>query len=400
MRIALIKSQSRYGALRIFIDELAAAVRARGDEAVVLDLSSFMLGDLADRLIAAGPLDLVFSFNTCGDYRDRSGRTIREATGAAQVVQFVDHPLHHMVRLKATAPDTAVLFVDRSHVRTVHKLLGPKRFAVADFNPHAALGSPAPVPSTADAFAAERPIEVLFAGTLYRPQKPQWDEFPSEVRAAFAAAAEAALSCEWLPALDALDAVLTQCGLDPQGTGEPQEVKDELLGLREAAILIHDWVRAHRRASLLEAAAQGGLPLTVIGEGQSGALANYSNIKCLEPVEFRPALDLMRQARLVLNANANFGEGSHERPLSAMMAGAAAASDTSTFYQHEFDDGRDIILFHWTDLARGVARIKDLVSDTRALFERARAGQEAVLARHTWKQRVETILAAGKAVAA
>jgi hypothetical protein len=399
-KFALIKSQSRYGAMRCFIDDLARGVRERGHDCVVLDLSSFMLGDLGDRLKAEGRLDVVFSFNICGEYRDQGGRSIRQITGAPHVVQFVDHPLHHLARLEAMSPDAAILVVDRSHVRAIKTLYGEDRFAFVGFGPHGALGEPARLPDSATAFAVERPIRVLFAGTLTGPDRPQWEGFPNEVRAAFAAAANAALSREWLPALQAVDDVLIAAGLDPTGAGQPPEVVSELKSLRQAAITVHDWVRGQRRLALLKAAAVSGLPLTVIGEGYGNLFAHAPNVELRGPVEFPEALALMRRSRLVLNANANFGEGSHERPLTAMVAGAAAATDTSTFYETEFADGREIALFRWIELDRGIKRIMDLIADTPALFAMAKAGQEIAVARHRWGNRVDGILAAARAALA
>jgi hypothetical protein len=397
-KVALIKCQAAYGGLRYSIDQLALAFEDCGIETHVVDLQTFMLGDLGDRLRALGALDLVFSINICGDYRDPRGRTIFEATGAPHVVQLVDHPLHHIARLRRTPHHAAVLVVDRSHVRAIHKLFGPDHFAHVGFCPHAALGNPVDVPGTAEAFAAARPITALFPGTWSRPVQPQWDRFPEHVRTVFSTAADAVVSQEWLPALDAIDLVLVSHGLDPDDTNLSDDVKQELRILREAALFVDDLVRGHRRMQLVEKAAKSGLPLTVIGEGYGTELQRFPNVDCRGPVPFEEALQLMRRSRLVLNANANFGEGSHERVLSALIAGACAATDTSTFYTSEFQDGRDILLFRWTELERGIARINELARDPGALFEIAMAGREAACARHRWHNRVGTILAAARAV--
>ncbi len=62
----------------------------------------------------------------------------------------------------------------------------------------------------------------------------------------------------------------------------------------------------------------------------------------------------MRQSRLVLNTNGNFGAGSHERPFSASLAGAATFSDLSRYYAQVFAPGANIELFRWKDLAGGM----------------------------------------------
>jgi hypothetical protein len=397
VRTALIKGQSRYGLLRCFVDDVAQGLLARGDEAVVLDLTQFALEDLGTRLKALGPVDLVFSFNICSDYRDAKGRTIFEITGAPHVTHFVDHPLHHLDRLNATPRDAAVLFVDRSHVRAIPKLFGPDRFAYAGFCPHGALGEPAPVPTDAAQFCAERPIEALFAGTYYLPDASLLDQFPDHVKALFGAAIEAASAADWLPALDALDQALAAFGMNPDDAGLSREEREGIAALRNLAYIIDDRVRVGRRLRLLEEAAAAGLPLTLVGENYGGDLVRRPNVGYRGPVRTDEISLLMRQSRMVLNANANFGDGSHERPLTAMLAGAAAASDFSTFYDDEFDNGAEIILFRWSKLGADLEAIKALLADPEVLFEVAQAGQEAVAARHRWRHRIDTYYAAARA---
>ena len=397
MRTALIKGQSRYGLLRCFVDAVADAIKARGDEAVVLDLAAFAVEDLGARLKAAGAVDLVLSFNICSDYRDANGRTIGQITGAPHVTHFVDHPLHHLDRLNATPHDAAVLFVDRSHVRALPKLFGPDRFAYAGFCPHGALGEPAPVPADATQFIAERPIALLFAGTCYRPEPSLLDQFPDHVKALFGAAIAAASATDWLPALDALDQALTAFGMNPDDAALSHDERDGITALRQLAYIIDDRIRVGRRLRLLEEAAAAGLPLTIVGENYGGDLVRRPNVDYRGTVPTDEIPRLMRQSRIVLNANANFGEGSHERTLTAMVAGAVAASDFSTFYDDEFAGGDEIILFHWSNLGAGLETIATLLADPPALFAKAQAGRAAAAAHHRWQHRVDTYYAAARA---
>lgn len=397
MKVALLKGQSQYGALGYFTYELARALAARGIDAAIIALETVRTGsELAGRLRELAPLGLVFSFNTPVDCLVRDGHALIEMTGAPHVVQFVDHPLHHIDRLKRMSRDTAILVVDHSHQRTIKTLFGPDHFVHVAFNPHGALGEPCPLPGDVRAFVAERPIAALFAGSIRRPDKPAWDEFPEFVKRVFAAATDAAMSREWLPALEALDSALADFGLDPRGKNLPPEVTEELRSLREAAITIHDWIRSERRWHLVEAAARAGLPLTMVGSGAEADIARFANIDHRGAVTFEETLRLMRQARMVLNVNANFGEGSHERPLTAMLAGAAVASDASTFYAQAFADGHDIALFRWTSLESDLAAIAARLRDDEAVFEMAKAGQRKVLEGHRWVHRVDNILAAAR----
>ncbi len=399
MKTALIKGQSRYGALRHFVDVVAEAIEARGDEAVVLDLTTFRTDELGERLEAAGPLDLVLTFNILGNYRDPKGHTIFEITGAPHVTQLVDHPLHHMERLKSTPFEAGILVVDHSHQRAINTLFGPGRFAHVGFCPHGALGYPAAMPADAHAYAAERPIEVLFCGTCYRPAPSQIDELPDQVKTIVTTAIEAASDRDWVPALDAFDTALRAFGIPLDAPHLGPEEREGIVALRSLAYIADDWVRSARRMRLLEQAVRSGLALTIAGEGFE-AFARQPNVDVRGPVATAEIPALMRQSRIVLNANANFGEGSHERTLTAMLAGAVTVTDTSTFYDTEFKDGAEIIEFRWSALDATLARIKALAADQDALFEIAKAGQAAVAAGHRWQHRIDHYYAAGRAAAA
>jgi hypothetical protein len=356
--------------------------------------------ELGRRLTAGGRLDLVFSINIAGNFVDRMGRPMIEVTGAPHVVQYVDYPLHDLKRFTATSPGTALLFVDPSHVRTVEKLFGPDRFAYLAFSPHGAVGSPRQSPGQAETFVDRRPIPVLFAGTYYRPNKDIWNAYPIEIRKVFWAAVDIAMSAEWISPLDALDLALTAHGLDPNGVAVPDLQAEDLLSVRMLASQVQEWVRTERRERFLAAAARAGLPLTMVGKQCDEGLHQYANIDYRGPVEIAESVRLMQSARLLINLNGNFGRGSHERPFTAMVAGAAVASDYSTYYAQEFEEGREIALFRWTNLENDLAKIADLARNPKALFEMARAGQAKAMAHHRWDNRIDSVLEAARAASA
>jgi spore maturation protein CgeB len=105
----------------------------------------------------------------------------------------------------------------------------------------------------------------------------------------------------------------------------------------------------------------------------------------------------MGAARVVLNINANFGDGSHERPLTAMLAGAAVASDHSVWWDENFVEDREILFYRWRDLDAGLARLGALADDPEASWRMAVAGQRRVMAEHRFANRVDTVLAAAQA---
>ena len=388
-RVLLIKGQSRYDVLRDFIDAVADAFRARGIEPVVLDSAPLKTHDeIYAALKAVGRVDLAFSFYIYGHYVDPHGRTLGEIIGAPHVVQYVDYPLSLREALDGTDSEAAILTVDPSHADAIRKLYGPDRFAHVGFNPHAGTGEPFALPASAAAYVAGRPIPVLFSGTYYRLVDPPWKDFPANVRRVFDGAADYALSQEFVPALEALDATLKRMGLDP-------DVPDpSIRQVRMLADKVHEWVRVLRRHKFFEAAAKVGLPLTVTGAGYDDDLPRFPNIDYRGQSGFHDAIALMRQSRMVININANFGRGSHERPFTAMLAGAVAASDFSTWYTDQFDAGREMALFRWQHLEEDLAGLRDLSEDPARLFAIAQAGQHKTARDHRWANRIDAVIRA------
>jgi hypothetical protein len=388
LKALLIKGQSVYDVLRLFIDDLAAAFRARGYAVFILDPSAPEDQAALDVFIAGEPVELVFSFGIFGESKDAQGRFIGDMVGAPHIVSYVDYPLSHLTRLEATSPRVGLLMVDESHVAAIADLYPPGRFASLGFGAHAATGATvSPGLDPAD-FAARRPIRILLPGTFHGEPPAGWRNLQPAVQAIFAEAVERCLATDWLAPLDALDQSMRNAGLDP--------ANPDFAAFRKLAAYVHEQVRTRRRLILLDAVIRLGLPVHVVGGGYDPELERHTSLTLVGPARFDETLALMAGSRVVLNANANFGEGSHERPLCAANAGAVAATDSSSFYAANFEAGAELAIFRWTRLDEDLAAIGALAEDPHRAYAIARAGQRRVVAGHLWEHRIDAIVAAAK----
>jgi len=385
-----MKGQSQYGGTRLFADCAAAAFARRGHAVGVIDLQD------TDTPVAAivshaatARIDLVFTINIAGEFRDEAGRTIRDLYGAPHVVWHTDYPLSQLARLNGTPKSTALLFVDPTQIDAVKAVMGAERFDHLAFFPHPAVGDPGPDDATAAAFRENRPIEVLWSGTFQQPTTP-WAGVEGPARQVLSDALDLALSVEWMPPHAALGAVLAERGLGPDHPAYPSAL--------QSAVLLDVEVRQVRRFEFLKAVAATGVPLRICGDGWEPELHRFTNAAYEGPVEMTRAVELMRRSRLLLSTNGNFGGGSHERPFTGSLAGAAVLSDFSRYYAQVFEPGRDIELFYWKNLAGGMDTLQALASDPERCFEQARAAKAKTVAAHTWDQRIELILDAARAV--
>jgi hypothetical protein len=385
MRVSLLKGPSQYDGTRTFIDELAAAFEARGDVAVVTDLAGAASVEAAIADAAMTPSDLVLSINILGEHRDRLGRGMSQIFGAPHVVLHVDYVLSQASRLHATPPTTSLLTVDPTQADAVRSIFGEDRFASVSFCPHAAVGEPA-TDLEASKFV-ERQIPILWSGTFQKPGPPPWESQPPAVRKVYDDAVALALSVEWMPPHEALDRVLVANDND---LSDPS-----IQAARCAACHVDARVRVIRRFEFIKRLGESGLPLTVCGNGWEGV--SLANARHLGPLSMREAVKAMARSRIVLNSNGNFGAGSHERPLSALLAGAAAFSDYSRFYDQAFSAGEDIVLFRWKDLDDAIEALARLHADPEGAFHIGQRGHRRAAEEHRWAHRLDTIVAAGEA---
>jgi hypothetical protein len=163
------------------------------------------------------------------------------------------------------------------------------------------------------------------------------------------------------------------------------------------ASYVHERVRTHRRFEMLKAAAKAGLPVEACGAGYQRDLYRFKNVTYRGEAGIAEVIAAMRRARVVLNVNANFGQGSHERPLTAMLAGAAAASDHSAFYDAAFRPD-EIIQLRWRSLAGDLQALRARLDDVDALHQQAVAAHTRAAAEHRWDNRLDAIITAADAV--
>jgi hypothetical protein len=379
------KGQSQYGGTRLFADEAAAGFRSRGHQVEVLDLGSSKA--FQDDLAAAAggpPFDLVFSINILGNFRSVGGATMAQLFGCPHVVWHTDYVLGAWDRLKETPPDTVLLVVDPTHVQALAAAAGADRHR-ARFFPHPAVGAPVADEPDVEAFMAARPIPVLWSGGFQGPLRP-WASASPATQTVMDGAVDLAMSVEWMPPHIALAQVFRSHGWDVMDPDKRQSLA--------GAWMIDAEVRSRRRHAFLMALADSGVELHICGQMWEPHLHLFKGATYHGIVEMTRMVELMRQSRVVLNTNGNFGAGSHERPFSASLAGAATFSDISRYYTAQFQPEENIVLFSWLDLPGAMEALTALSADPERCWRLARSAKRLTLDKHTWDHRVDDILEA------
>ncbi|MCC5832659.1 MAG: glycosyltransferase family 1 protein [Chlamydiales bacterium] len=188
----------------------------------------------------------------------------------------------------------------------------------------------------------ERPFEVVFFGSCV-------EQTPNDERVV--AASERVLSPEGVTILDAL----IDLG-----------VSDELLPRYHAEVDLY--TRFLDRISLL-----GALKSHEVHIWGSGPWKKYlPNAIVHAPIPFERTLEIMKQAKVVVNSSPRFKRGLHERILYAPLCGAAVLSAHEGGYRYRYGEWEDQAFDDWEEIALDL--------------------QAEILAEHTWDHRAQTLL--------
>ncbi len=379
----LVLFEGELDTINLFSDKLKQGFVKLGYEIIDFDLreSAKSLGRLYEA-IKEGPITAMIAFNsTFFGMTTPSGDNMWETLGIPCINLFVDHPYwYHNILMRMPANGIA-LCIDRNHMNYVHRFypnIGSNGFLAHG----GTLICPNPAP------VAGRRIDILYAGSLLADHIPAQIDFSG-----------------WnFPAQQIWDRSVERLMAHPEDTVEAvleQELlragiclsDEELRRFISTCSPIERVVSSRYRERIVRSIAQAGIRMELYGDGWGNcdwiSLPNVHYGGRVSPGEI---LSMMQESKLVLNTLPWFKEGSHERVFNAMLAGAAAVSETSG-YLEEVLSPEAWISFDLTEksLSALPQRIAGLLADESRLQEIASAGYELALASHTWEARAEEL---------
>ena len=224
---------------------------------------------------------------------------------------FESNPIHHLGEMAQLPRNSAMTVIDAAHLEV---------FDAFDIKPRAAAFMPHAGPPPLDDVLPikERAIDVLFIGNVKDVPAPDaWIEAlacPAETKPAVARV----IAQRWQITSDSSAAMLRQALVE---IGVAPDLRRDL-ALNGAIEL---YVNNLKRRELLSSIT--GAKLTVCGEVEA-KLSNDEHVTVTGPVSFVKTLQLMDNAKLVLNTMP-FRSGGHERIFYGLSRGAAILSDFS-----------------------------------------------------------------------
>lgn len=284
---------------------------------------------------------------------------------------FESNPIHHLGQMAQMPKNAAMTVIDGAHV-DVLDAFGIARRA-AQFMPHAG-----PPPLERILPMRERPIDVLFIGNVKDVPEPEaWVAAlgcPVDLKPAVAQV----IARRWQATADSSAAMLLQA---LAATGVAPEPRRDLALTGTIELYVNNLKRRELLSSIT------GAQLVVCGEVET-KLPNAERIAVTGPASFVKALQLMDNAKLVLNTMP-FRSGAHERVFYGLSRGAAILSDYSRLIAAPAEEQLGIAIF-----PPEPAALDDIVAGLLAhpLDDAVAAGRRWYAQRHTWDHRAQQIL--------
>jgi hypothetical protein len=370
--------------LRASIDtmfcDLGDALRRRGvytrtlvdvPQAPNVALAHGLVGELRDYDGPRFIIDINAKSRLQGQGADGKPVFIHDAWNIPRLSIFESNPIHHLSQMAEMPAAAAVAVIDDAH-RAVFDAFDIKTHGV-DFLAHAG-----PPPLATILPMAERPIDVLFLGNVKDVPEPEaWiDALPcaSMLKPAIAAI----VAQRWQATPDGVADALTHALIAQGIAAEPR--RDLALGCT-----IEIYINNLKRIELLRSIDTGRI--TVAGE-IGIALPNAAHITATGPIGFVEALQLMDNAKIVLNTMP-FRSGAHERIFYGLSRGVFSLSDYSTLLETVAAEESGVAFFP-DDIAALGERIATLLASD--LDAGVAAGRRWYARRHTWDQRAQQIL--------
>ncbi|HEY1502797.1 MAG TPA: glycosyltransferase [Stellaceae bacterium] len=376
----LLTTLTLRGSIDTMFCDLADALRRLGvyTRAVVdvpqapnVALAHGLVGELRDYDGPRFIIDVNAKSRLTGQAADGGAVFIHDAWNIPRVSIFESNPIHNLSQLEHRPRNLAITVIDDAHRRVF------ETFAIAPraigFLPHAG-----PPPLAHILPMAERPIDVLFIGNVKDVLSP--DEWVAQLACldALKTAALHVIARRWEPADDDTATMLAGVLKEDGIAAEPR--RDLAL-----AATIELYVNNLKRRELLGALRHHRV--VVCGEVET-RLSHVETISVTGPQSFSSALQLMDNAKLVLNTMP-FRSGAHERVFYGLSRGAAILSDYSRLLVEPAMAQAGIAFF-----PRDPAALDDAIAALleAPLDEAVAEGRHWYGERHTWDHRAAQLV--------
>ena len=151
------------------------------------------------------------------------------------------------------------------------------------------------------------------------------------------------------------------------------------------------YIKPWRRQQMVKCLAESGIKVDIYGGGWdqvsfAGSLVQHGS------VSYSEMLDVISKTKVLVQDEALFNDGAHDRVFTAMLNGAVVVSEYSTYLEELFENQKDIFMFDWQNTKEQLGIIPQLLNDEQYRLSIAMSAYGKVAGKHTWKNRADRII--------
>lgn len=370
--VVFFMPEGSYSTTRYFTKRLGSAMEDLGVKVQYLDFQEIGVLEVIER-VQKDPVDFTCTFNAILPLHD--GRLFCDHLEVPHLNCLVDMSMDALYLLKS--PYSVIACVDAFF----SQYLKNSGFDRAFFLPHAADDSG---PCLTE---SEKKYDFVFMGTCFDHEKiaKEWPEhFSKKIADVLLQTANRVLSDDRTCHLFALFEALEKESLSPAE-----------LPLVDLFQQFERYLKGRSRAELLQSLE--GLNVDVFGSGHLGSswessLAGMDKVNIHEALDFKEALRVMAQSKIVLNSSPFFKYGAHERIVYGLCSGASVASDENLFMKKHFSKEDGVLFYRPWDLAPLRENLQKHLENSKEREAWVSNGRDKVLQDHSWASRARHVL--------
>lgn len=377
--VIIYKGNFQYDAVNIFADELAEGFNDLSIDTFVIDLRNTQtLAENLKNALSGTDCRLICAFAGIGaELKASSGAFFHDTLKIPFAALSIDHPVHMLSR--AAQKNMQIGCYDESHINFLDIISGGQLSAF--HFPHGGCICQEPFTGT----YSERPVEVFFPASYINPGViSKLDSLPPHCRDIGLSAVDIILEADSMPVHEAIIAAGIASGIDVK-IGEGFRILLDVMEKVFIPVELH--TRGVKRIEVLKILDNAGISVEICGSNWPDGL--FKNHKVSPPMDFKSVLRKMSESKVVLNAF--MIPGSHERLLSAALAGAHVLGDYSPWPFENFFEGREMSFYRWTKRNMIPEAVRGILSDIPNAEAVAKAGQLKTRNNHTWKNRARSL---------
>lgn len=151
------------------------------------------------------------------------------------------------------------------------------------------------------------------------------------------------------------------------------------------------YVKMLRRYRTLEALSKKDIRVDVFGPGWEN-VPFAQKLQLHGQVSYDTVLEAFSRAKVVVQDQAEFNNGGHDRVFTAMLNGSVVVSEYSSYLDKEFEDGSEIYLFDWKNIGQQMNVVDVLLVDESKRLASAIRAYGKAKAKHCWGNRAQRVL--------